>query len=165
MRSKLYFLLFLCFVLCGVSQPGWAQGTLTVTGTVTDGTTGETLIGVNIKVKNGSRGCTTDIDGNYTLSGVGSKEVLVFSSIGYKTQEIQINGRTRIDLQMKEDSELLGEVVVIGYGTMDKKELTSAVAHVSDKQFLTASSIDPTMMIQGKVCGWCIHHQYRSRRP
>ena len=153
MRSKLYFLLFLCFVLCGVSQPGWAQGTLTVTGTVTDGTTGETLIGVNIKVKNGSRGCTTDIDGNYTLSGVGSKEVLVFSSIGYKTQEIQINGRTRIDLQMKEDSELLGEVVVIGYGTMDKKELTSAVAHVSDKQFLTASSIDPTMMIQGKVAG------------
>ena len=67
MRSRIYFLLFLCFVLCGASQPGWAQSTLTVTGTVTDGTTGETLIGVNIKIKNGSRGCTTDLDGNYTL--------------------------------------------------------------------------------------------------
>ena len=99
MRSRIYFLLFLCFVLFCSSHPRWPRSTLTVTGTVTDGTTGETLIGVNIKIKNGSRGCTTDLDGNYTLSGVGSKEVLVFSSIGYKTQEIQVNGRTRIDLQ------------------------------------------------------------------
>ena len=64
---------------------------------------------------------------------------------------------------MKENSEMLNEVVVIGYGTMDKKELTSAISHVGEKDFLSVSSLDPSMMIQGKVR--CVDHKHRCRRP
>ncbi len=65
----------------------------------------------------------------------------------------KVNGRTTINVTLKEKNDVLNEVVVIGYGTMDKKELTSAISHVGDKDFLTISSLDPSMMIQGKVAG------------
>ena len=99
-----------------------------------------------------SGGVATDIDGNYTIK-VDSKSKLTFSYIGYKTVEEAVNGRTAIDVRMEENSAVLDEVVVIGYGTMDKKELTSAISHVGEKDFLTVSSLDPSMMIQGKVPG------------
>lgn len=65
----------------------------------------------------------------------------------------KVNGRTTINVTLKEKNDVLNEVVVIGYGTMDKKELTSAISHVGDKDFLTISSLDPSMMIHGKVAG------------
>ena len=65
----------------------------------------------------------------------------------------KVNGRTTINVTLKEKNDVLNEVVVIGYGTMDKKELTSAISHVGEKGFLTISSLDPSMMIQGKVAG------------
>lgn len=65
----------------------------------------------------------------------------------------KVNGRTTINVTLKEKNDVLNEVVVIGYGTMDKKELTSAISHVGEKDFLTISSLDPSMMIQGKVAG------------
>lgn len=145
------FLVLLC-TLCAFSLPVAAQ-TLNLKGTVTDTSTHEGLIGVNIKIKGTTQGCITDIDGNFSLSNVSAKAVLVVSSIGYGTQEVPVNGQSQLNIVMKEDSELLAEVVVIGYGTMDKKELTSAISHVSEKDFLSISSIDPTMMIQGKVPG------------
>ncbi len=124
---------------------------ISVTGTVTD-PSGEPLIGVSVIASGGKTGTATDIDGNYTIK-VDSKSKLTFSYIGYKTVEEAVNGRTAIDVRMEENSALLDEVVVIGYGTMDKKELTSAISHVGEKDFLTVSSLDPSMMIQGKVPG------------
>lgn len=124
---------------------------ISVTGTVTD-PSGEPLIGVSVIASGGKTGTATDIDGNYTIK-VDSKSKLTFSYIGYKTVEEAVNGRTAIDVRMEENSAVLDEVVVIGYGTMDKKELTSAISHVGEKDFLTVSSLDPSMMIQGKVPG------------
>ena len=78
---------------------------------------------------------------------------LRFSFISYKTQEVKVDGRKTINIRMEDDVQALNEVVVIGYGTLDKKELTSAVSHISSKDFLHISSLDPSMMIQGKVAG------------
>lgn len=154
MRKRIhrtYFLFLLC-MFWAFSLPVTAQ-TLHLKGTVTDASTQEGLIGANIKIKGTTRGCITDIDGNFTLNDVSAKAVLVVSSIGYSTQEVAVNGQSQLNIRLKEDNELLDEVVVIGYGTMDKKELTSAISHVSEKDFLSISSIDPSMMIQGKVPG------------
>ncbi|MDE6331754.1 MAG: SusC/RagA family TonB-linked outer membrane protein, partial [Muribaculaceae bacterium] len=139
----------LVLLLAGI-QLAVAQKT-GVTGTVTD-SDGEPLIGVSVTVAGSQEGVTTDLDGNYSIT-TDSKSKLRFSYIGYKTQEIAVNGQRVINVRMTEDSEVLSEVVVIGYGTMDTRELTSAISHVGEKDFLSVSSLDPSMMIQGKVAG------------
>ena len=126
---------------------------LSVKGTVTEAGTDEPLIGVSVTVKGTSQSAVTDIDGVYELKNVPQKATIVFSYVGCKTQEIAVNGRSQLDVVMAPNNETLNEVVVIGYGTMDKKELTSAISHVSEKDFLSVSSVDPSMMIQGKVPG------------
>lgn len=122
-----------------------------ITGTVTD-PGGEPLIGVSVRIDKNGAGAVTDLDGRYTLEAPTSA-TLVFSYIGYETVEVALKGRTKVDVTLKEHQDMLSEVVVIGYGTMDKKELTSAISHVGEKDFLTVSSLDPSMMIQGKVPG------------
>lgn len=124
---------------------------LNVKGTVTD-PSGEPVIGASVIVEGTKTGTSTDIDGNFTVSA-DAKGKLRISYIGYETQDVAVNGRTDIKVVLKENSAVLDEVVVIGYGTMDKKELTSAISHVSEKDFLSVSSLDPSMMIQGKVPG------------
>lgn len=124
---------------------------MNITGTVTD-PEGEPLIGVSVTVAGTQQGVTSDLDGNYSISA-DSKGKLRFSYIGYKTEDVAVSGRNVINVKMNEDSEILSEVVVIGYGTMDKRELTSAISHVGEKDFLSVSSLDPSMMIQGKVPG------------
>ena len=122
-----------------------------VQGVVKD-ETGETVIGASVMQKGTTNGAVTDIAGNFSLT-VPSKATLVVSYIGFTTQEIAVGGRTQLEITLKEDDQTLNEVVVVGYGTMDKKELTSAISHVGEKDFLTVSSLDPSMMIQGKVAG------------
>lgn len=143
-------LLFLTLMLL-IGIPYMRAELASVTGTVTD-TAGEPLIGVTVTVPGTATGVSTDIDGKYTIR-VDSKGKLRFSYVGYQTVEEAVEGRSVIDIKMKEDSEVLNEVVVIGYGTMDKKELTSAISHIGEKDFLSVSSLDPSMMIQGKVPG------------
>lgn len=128
-----------------------AQEMLKVQGTVTDAS-GEPLIGVNVRTSSSKAGAVTDMDGNYTIE-VSPKATLVFSYVGFESFTEAVKGRKKINVTMKEDAGVLNEVVVIGYGTMDKKELTSAISHVGEKDFLTISSLDPSMMIQGKVAG------------
>lgn len=125
-----------------------------VSGRVID-QSGEPLIGVTIKADNGGKGTAsaiTDMDGNYTVNASASSK-LVFSYVGFQSTTEAVNGRSIINVTLKEKSDELNEVVVIGYGTMDKKELTSAISHVSDKNFTQVASVDPSMMIQGKVPG------------
>lgn len=118
--------LTLCF-----SFPALAQQ-LTVTGTVLD-PEGEPLIGASVVVRGETLGTATNIDGEYSIS-VPSDGTLVFSYVGYDTQEISVNGRTTIDVNMKENSVLLGEVVAIGYGTVKKSDATGSVATVKPSE-------------------------------
>lgn len=104
-----------------------------IKGVVVD-TTGEPVIGANVMVKGTTNGTITDIDGNFSLSNV--KGTLVVSFIGYKSQEVVVKGtETTLKIVLKEDSELLEEVVVVGYGTMKKESLTGAVTAVDQKLF------------------------------
>lgn len=120
-----------------------------VTGTVTD-PGGEPLVGVSVKAN--ASGTITDIDGKYSID-VPSAGSITFSYVGFETIVEKVNGRKNINIMLQKKNDVLNEVVVIGYGTMDKKELTSAISHVGEKDFLTISSLDPSMMIQGKVAG------------
>lgn len=146
---KLQSLFLMIFMLTGIQIMTAQQ--INISGTVTD-STGEPLIGVSVTVPGTTMGTATDIDGRYGIQA-DAKAKLKFSYVGHGTVEEAVNGRSVINVRMEEDSEVLNEVVVIGYGTMDKKELTSAISHVSEKDFLSVSSLDPSMMIQGKVPG------------
>ena len=122
-----------------------------VFGSVTD-SKGEPLIGASITIEGHNTGVATDINGNYSIEvPLGCR--LNFSYIGYTPEKKKVNNGGKLDITLQEDSELLSEVVVIGYGTIDKKELTSAVSHVSAKDFQSVASTDVSMLIQGKVPG------------
>ena len=148
LTSRLLVILFMmCIPLIGV-----AQNAFSVEGVVKDAN-GEPIIGASV-VENGTQnGTVTDIEGAYKLKVKNGNVALKISYLGYKTQTIALNGRGKLDVKLVDDAANLGEVVVIGYGTMDKKELTSAVSHVSSKDFTRVASVDPSMMIQGKVPG------------
>lgn len=148
-NSKLQTLFAMLMFVSGIQLMSAQR--INITGTVTD-VTGDPLIGVSVTVPGTKTGAATDVEGNFSLQA-DSKGKLRFSYVGYETIEVPVNGRKVINVEMKENSEILSEVVVIGYGTMDKKELTSAISHVSEKDFLSVSSLDPSMMIQGKVPG------------
>ena len=147
-KYRLSLLTMLLLFLGRVSA--YAQQTK-ITGTVKD-TGGEQLIGVSVRNLKTGVGAVTDLDGNYSIE-VPAKSTLSFSYIGFETENVAVDGRSVINVTLKEKNDVLNEVVVIGYGTMDKKELTSAISHVGEKDFLTISSLDPSMMIQGKVPG------------
>ncbi|MDE5934816.1 MAG: carboxypeptidase-like regulatory domain-containing protein, partial [Muribaculaceae bacterium] len=123
-----------------------------VKGTIQD-KEGEPIVGATVLVKGTQKGAAADLDGNFVLTGVDANATLLVSAVGYTPQEIALKGRTSITVTLLEDSKVLDDVVVIGYGTMDKKELTSAVSHISSEEMMAISSVDPAMSIQGKVAG------------
>lgn len=125
----------------------------TITGQVTDLTTNEGLPGVNIVVKSTTIGTVTDIDGNYRLTAPDDAETLVFSSVGYLTEEIAIGNQTTVDLQMSPDVQSLSEVVVIGYGTVDKKDLTGSVASIKGEEVARVPTPRLDDALRGKVSG------------
>ena len=102
---------------------------ITVKGTVTDDF--GAVIGASVVVKGTTNGCITDMDGNYTINDVASKATLVFSYVGYKTQEVPVNGQKVINVMMKEDAQQLSEVVVVavGYGDVKRRDLTGAIGN------------------------------------
>lgn len=122
-----------------------------VAGQVTDAS-GEPLIGVTVMLKGASQGTVTDVDGKFSLAAKAG-DVIVVSYIGYASQEIRLKDTKPLRIMLKEDVELLDEVVVIGYGSVSKKELTSAVSHISGKDMLKIGNGNPAMQIQGKVPG------------
>lgn len=148
MKAKL--ILCLCMLLGAATA--FAQN-ITVTGTVTEQASGEPALGVSIVVKgNASNGTIADALGNYSIS-VPSNATLVFSAIGMKSQEVAVNGRTTIDIQMVEDAELLDEIVVIGYGTAKSKDLTGAISSVKSDDIISTPISSPMGALQGKVAG------------
>lgn len=125
----------------------------TVTGTVVDSQK-EPMIGVSVKIKGSTVGTVTDFDGNYKLSiPDANKAVLIFSFLGYKTQEIAIESRSLIDLVLEEDSQALSEVVVVGYNTIRRESLTGALQTLDNKQLLDATTPAVENLLTGKSPG------------
>ncbi len=122
-----------------------------VSGKITDETK-EGLPGVAVIVKGTTTGTISDFDGNYTLN-VEDGSTLVFSFVGYSTQEVAVGNRAVVDINMETDQTTLSEVVVVGYGTQEKKEITSSVTSVKAKDFNQGLVNDPNQLIQGKVGG------------
>jgi TonB-linked SusC/RagA family outer membrane protein len=123
-----------------------------VYGHVTD-EADDPVVGANIREEGTVNEVITDMNGNFSINVSNANAVLVISYIGFCTQEIKLDGNNTVEIRLTEDVQALNEVVVVGYGTMDKKELTSAISHVASKDFLSVSAIDPLMLIQGKVSG------------
>lgn len=144
------FALFMALFLMNVS---WAFAQLTVTGNA-QSTSGEPLIGVNVVEKGTTNGTVTDLDGNYTLR-VAKGKTLVFSYIGFLSQEVVVNG-AKVNVTLKEDTETLDEVVVIGYGSMARKDVTSSITTVKADQLNVGVFSDAASMLQGKVAGLTI---------
>lgn len=123
----------------------------TVEGTVVDDQN-IPVPGINILVEGTQRGTTTDFDGNYTLE-VSEGEVIVFSYLGFKTQKITYTGQNRVDVTLQPDTEQLEEVVLIGYGTSKKKDLTGSVTSIAEDDFTKGNIITPENLINGRVAG------------
>ena len=120
---------------------------------------GEPVIGVNVLLKGTSNGTITNLDGNFTLSGVSNNDILVVSYIGFVTQEIPVGTQTEFNVLLKEDSETLDEVVVIGYGTVKRRDLTGSVASVSNESLIANPVADVAQALQGKLPGVTITSQ------
>jgi TonB-linked SusC/RagA family outer membrane protein len=140
-------LLFILFIL---PLSIFAQSTLK--GTVLD-KLGQTLPGVNVVVKGSQNGVATDFDGNFTINNLKKGELLVFTYIGFTTQDLVYNNQKEVSITMLEDSQQLADVVVIGYGTVKKSDATGSVATVTTKDFVKGPVVSVDQMIQGKVAG------------
>ncbi len=157
-RIKILFPGILVCLFSLFMQKTFAQ---TITGKVTDHSSGEPLIGVAVMVKNTNVGVATDIDGNYSISvpqtdsisPTPPKPVLVFSYIGYRTQEINAAGKNKIDITLSEESKSLQEVVVVGYGTVTRRDLTGAVDKVDIKEMQKAPVVGFDQSLAGRVAG------------
>lgn len=136
-----------------ISTAGIMQQSRTVTGKVLD-PKGETVIGANVMEKGTSNGTITDFDGNFTLN-VSPNATLVISYIGYKTQEIPVSQAKagRLEVTLREDSEVMDEVVVVGYGTQRKATLTGSVSSVSGDDLKKISAANLTNTLAGKTAG------------
>lgn len=125
----------------------------TVSGIVTD-SKNEPLIGVNVTIKNASTtGTITDIDGKYSLEIPSGNSVLVFSIYGYSTQEVKVSNQSVVDIVLKDDMQALEEVVVVGYGTMKKSDLTGSVSSITSDNFKLGTDLTPQQLMQGAFSG------------
>jgi len=148
------FVLLGFWLQCSVTSIAWADDIpVTVSGTVTSQASGETLPGVTIVIKGSSTGTTTDLDGKYVIDVPNSNDILVFSSIGYLSQEVSVNNRSIINIALEEDIASLEEVVVVGYGTQKKSDLTGAVASIKAEKLLDRQSFNVSQALQGRIPG------------
>ncbi|WP_394747619.1 SusC/RagA family TonB-linked outer membrane protein [Spongiimicrobium salis] len=145
-KKKLKQLMGLAFIFLSFTMSAQIQ----VSGTVSD--VDGPLAGVNIIEKGTTNGITTDFDGNYTLS-VAEGAVLVFSYIGYATQEIAVNGQSTINVVLEIDSAQLDEVVIVGFGSQAKVDITGAISQIKQREIKQIVNADPTNALQGRLAG------------
>lgn len=149
MRKNLLFTFMLAVLFC---VQGFAQQRV-LKGRVTGATGKETLIGVSVKLKGTPTGTTTGADGQFSLSVPSGGGVLVFTFIGYETREIAIGNQTSFDIVLPETNEGLNEVVVVGYGTQKRKEISGAISSVKGSEIANLAVASPDRAIQGKAAG------------
>jgi TonB-linked SusC/RagA family outer membrane protein len=155
-RLKYVKLILSVFLLCGVCVTTSQAQSQTVKGKVTDKASGSSLPGVNILVKGSTNGTATDPKGNFTLDVSSLQDTLVFSYIGYQSQIVPINGRTTINVMLASRTISGKELVVVGYGSQEKKTITSSVTSVSSSDFNKGTINNPAQLLQGKVSGLTI---------
>jgi TonB-linked SusC/RagA family outer membrane protein len=139
-----------CLMLTVLSFSGFGQQT--VSGKITSSEDGQGIPGVSIAVKGTSRGTTSDVNGNYKIAA-DNKAKIVFSAIGFVSQEIEVGSKSTIDLKMMSDVQSLNEVVVVGYGTQKKSQLTGAISSVTAKQITEMPITNLGQAIQGRIAG------------
>ncbi len=158
---------FRCYALCSAFLAVWITTTayasdeatikesvdVTITGTVTGADEGEGLPGVNVLVKGTSIGTITDVEGNYRLSAPDDATTLVFSFVGYTAKEVPINGQTTINVTLESDIKALEEVVVVGFGTQKKADLTGSVASISAAEIAEKPITSPDQALAGRMSG------------
>jgi TonB-linked SusC/RagA family outer membrane protein len=127
-----------------------------VSGTVTDAATGEVMPGVNIQVKGTTIGLITGIDGKYSFASIDRNAILVFSFIGYVSQEIPVAGKAVINVSLSSESKELSEIVVTGYGTVQKQSLTGAISTIKTAEIISTKTSSVASMVQGKIPGLMI---------
>ncbi len=140
-------------ILCLLLLSAYTSAQITVKGVVMSANDNEPMIGATVQVKNSSSGTITGLDGEYELDNVPGDAVLVFSYIGYKTVEVKVDGRTTINVSMSESTELLDELVVVGYGTVKKSDLTSSISTVRGDEITEVITGNAMNALQGKVNG------------
>ncbi len=136
---------------------------IVVSGNVTTGTDNEGLPGVNVLVKGTVTGTVTDVDGNYSINVPNDNDILVFSSIGFLSQEVPVDGRSTINLTLAEDVQSLDEIVVIGYGTQKRSDLTGAVGSINVEELQERPVASLNQAIQGRIPG--VQVNINSGRP
>lgn len=140
------------FALLLIAAFGAFAQDVTVTGKVTD-EADQGIPGVNVVVKNSTRGTTTDADGKFSINATGSNATLILSSIGFTTQEIALNGRTQLDVKLATDTKSLSEVVVVGYGTQKKETITGSVVSVKGDELVKSPAVNLANSLAGRLPG------------
>ena len=147
-NQKIPFLFMLMLLACMS-----ASAQLQVKGTVVSANDSEPMIGVTILENGSHNGCITDLNGNYSILVESSNATLEASFIGYKSQTVKVSGRNVINFRLEEDTEVLDEVVVVGYGVQRKSDLTGSVASVKADELKGLSTTDAAAALQGKASG------------
>ncbi len=153
LTKKLLHTILFTLVLGMISQGIVYAQERTITGQVKDAETSEPLPGANVYVKGTTRGTITDLDGNYRITIGPADQVLVFSYVGYVNREIEVGDQTIIDVNLEPQTVGLDEIVVIGYGTVKKSDLTGSVSSVKADDIIKITSVNPEQSLQGKVPG------------
>lgn len=146
--GKRFFTALLALLLIGVQA--FAQSA--VSGKVTD-EAGEPCVGANVLIKGTTTGTMTDLDGNYSLTDVRKGAILVFSSIGYTSQEVRLGSSPVVNVVLKSDADFLNEVVIVGYGTAKRKDLTGSLTQIDNKLIASQNSSSATKALEGAVPG------------
>lgn len=141
------------FLLLLLMLPLTALAQSTVTGSVRDNATGEPLPGVNVIVEGTTNGTVTDMDGNFTLSSVTAGNRIVFSFIGFTSNTVEYTGQSTVNIRLAEDAQLLNEVIVIGYGSIKKKDATGAVTSVTSREFNKGAITSADQLLTGRAPG------------
>jgi TonB-linked SusC/RagA family outer membrane protein len=149
--SKLMPGFFLCFLIQLFATSAFSQGNVTVSGKVTGGSN-EAVAGVSITLKGSNVGTSTNSQGIYTISAP-ANGTLVVSAVGFTTQEIEVNGRTTINIHLAGSAAQLEQVVVVGYGTQRKRDLTGSITSISGNEIAKQPNVNPVSSLQGKVAG------------
>lgn len=147
--TKMMCLLLLAILIAGNSNIKAQQ----ISGVVTDESTNETLPGVNVLVKGTLIGTATNLSGEYSFTAPSLSDTLVFSFIGYETVEVPIDGRQNIDISLIPEALIGNDVIVVGYGTQRRRDITGSIASVSSDDIETYSTTDPAELIRGRVTG------------
>jgi TonB-linked SusC/RagA family outer membrane protein len=137
-----------------ITKKDFVPQDIKVSGKIT-GPLGEAIAGVSVKIKGSNAGTSTDLSGNYSISAP-EGSTLVFSSVGYETVEASVNGRSEINLSLKTSTKSIDEVVVIGYGTASKRDLTGSIVKVAGKEVADKPNTNPVASLQSKVAGLSI---------